>query len=240
MPGAPMVTEKDVDSLRGGNRPAHWSESISPKKARQFVKFDEIASNKPTIAMEYQAMLKELPEARRAALIQSNKVGRPSSYSDELAESLFERMESGETITQICRTEGFPAPQTILRWQVNQPGFAQRYAEARRLTADWHFNRVLEVAEDDSIEDVQRARLRVDVHKWYAEKLNPRDYGQQKQQVEISGSIDVRDTTLDVRALTLEQREMLKTLLIAARDGAAAAQDMKTIEHEPAAVAEDA
>ena len=138
-------------------------------------------------------------------------------------------MATGKTITQICNTEGFPASRTLIDWLATKPSFRERYARAKEITADWHFSRVLEVAEDENITDIQKARLRVDAHKWYAEKLSPRQYGQQKQQVEISGGIDVSVQTLDVRALSIEQREQLKALLIAARD----ASTMKTIEHKP-------
>lgn len=201
---------------------AHWSQGLDSGA----VKFAEI-DNKPKLADVYQEMLAQRPSIQHAALVRVNRRGPQPLYTEELAERILALMSEGLTITQICKMEGMPSAHTIMRW-CDRPEFAQKYARARTLTADWHFNRVLEVAEDDTIEDVQRARLRVDAHKWYAEKLSPRQYGQQKQQLDVNMSVDMNVTTLDVRALSLEQRDQLKALLIAARDGS-----MKTIEHSP-------
>jgi transposase-like protein len=57
---------------------------------------------------------------------------------------------------------------------------AQMWADAKRRSADALADKAMEIADDapDSTTGVQKARLRVDTHKWRASTLNPDDYGQ--------------------------------------------------------------
>ena len=177
----------------------------------------------------YQELLSGLPEERREVAKFVNAAGRPSLYSDELAETICQRMVDGENLMRICADPAMPTRMTIYNWMERRPDFYAKYLRAKDGLADWHFSRIDTVVDECTNEDVQRARLLFDAHKWLAEKLSPRQYGPQKQHVEITGAIDMQVSTLDVRALSLEQREQLKALLIAARD----ASTMKTIEHDP-------
>ena len=70
------------------------------------------------------------------------------------------------------------------------------------------------------------ARLLVDTLKWYSEKLNPRLYGQQKQTLEVSGSIAVASVLIDSRSLSQEARDGLRMALLQSANTAPA------IEHD--------
>ena len=65
----------------------------------------------------------------------------------------------------------------------------------------------------------------VDTLKWYSEKLNPRLYGQQKQTLEVSGSLAVATVLIDSRSLSQEARDGLRLAL-------SAANAAPVIEHE--------
>ncbi|HHA1412828.1 MULTISPECIES: hypothetical protein [Enterobacter cloacae complex] len=47
---------------------------------------------------------------------EENKIGRPSDYSEELAESIRLRLAEGESLRSVCRDDGMPCKQTVLRW----------------------------------------------------------------------------------------------------------------------------
>lgn len=99
-----------------------------------------------------------------------------------------------------------PDRSTVFRW-LNTPSlerFCDQYARAREAQADRFAEEILQIADDgknDTYVDengvkrvdqdnVNRSKLRVDARKWLASKLAPKKYGD-KQQVEMSGSLDV-------------------------------------------------
>lgn len=105
--------------------------------------------------------------------------GRPSAYSDELADTICERMANGESLRNICRDDGFPDRNTVLRWLAKQEHaeFAAKYARAREAQADYLAEDMQDVADGAKPEDVQVARLRVLTMQWRASKLAPKRYG---------------------------------------------------------------
>jgi len=121
-------------------------------------------------------------------------VGRPSDYSDEIAEIICNRIAEGESLVKICKDESMPGRSTALRWLSIHPKFRDRYALAREAQADYLLEQLLDIAddtEDDTYEDkdgrvrtnhevVNRSRLRIDTRKWIIAKLAPKKYGDVK------------------------------------------------------------
>jgi|SRR6185503_14014702 len=81
---------------------------------------------------------------------------------------------------------------TIMFWLRENDSFANQYARAKEMQADYLAEEMLEIADDASqdierIDDfgnkienkefVNRSRLRVDTRKWIASKLKPKKYG---------------------------------------------------------------
>lgn len=134
------------------------------------------------------------------------KRGRPSKYTDAIAEEICRRLADGESLTAICKDDGMPAESRVREWVIdNREGFAAEYARAREVQAEHLFDEILAISDDgrrDYTEDedgnpvvdhdhINRAKLRVDARKWYLSKVLPKKYGE-KQQVEQSGAIVVR------------------------------------------------
>lgn len=121
----------------------------------------------------------------------AKKTGRPSVYSEALADEILSRMGAGETLTAICSEDRFPDANTVRVWAIKDepPGFAGKYARARELQASALFDRAIAKSEEQG--DWQSLRLQVDTLKWAAAKLHPRFYGD-KIQTEHSGSIDFK------------------------------------------------
>ncbi|WP_200952406.1 transposase [Mesorhizobium sp. Root552] len=122
--------------------------------------------------------------------------GRPSDYSEELADIICERLADGESLRSICRDEGMPHASTVCRWLASddRTAFREQYARARELQADALFDEALEIA-DTPVEGVtyketekgtyvtrgdmiEHRRLRVDTRKWMVGKLAPKKYGE--------------------------------------------------------------
>lgn len=104
----------------------------------------------------------------------SPKLGRPTLFSEELAETILELLAEGNSLHQICKKEEFPSSRTVYRWLTDTPEFARRYAHAREAQADNVFERGFEAAWNAT--DPALGRLRLDAAKWYTSKLCPRKY----------------------------------------------------------------
>lgn len=103
-------------------------------------------------------------------------MGRPSIYSDELAETICERLAQGESLVQICADDAMPGLRTVMRWSAENERFGTEYARARDAQAEVMDDLILTTAMDDDI-DPPLARMRVDALKWRAAKLAPKRYG---------------------------------------------------------------
>lgn len=155
-------------------------------------------------------------------MTKTKKTGRPTKFTLDLAESICERLSSGESLTSICSAEEMPKRTTVVGWQGQHDEFATSYARARIAYADAIFDEAIEIADDSSRdwttrtkngeeirvvdhENIQRARLRVETRLKAAAKINPAKYGE-KLDVNMSGELNVShlsDAKLNQRILGL-------------------------------------
>lgn len=121
------------------------------------------------------------------------KRGRPTIYSDAVADKICELMAEGNSLRSICKMPAMPAMSTVMRWLASEErvAFREQYARARELLADYLAEETIEIA-DDGLNDtyvdddgrvrvdhdhIARSRLRVDARKWFASKIAPKKYG---------------------------------------------------------------
>lgn len=116
------------------------------------------------------------------------KHGRPTKFTQELADTICERIANGETLRSICRDIKF-APSTVIEWTWNNRDFSEQYTRARLKQADAYADMILDEAFNSL--DPQIGRLRVDALKWVASKLAPKRYGD-KVEVEQTGTQKIR------------------------------------------------
>lgn len=133
-----------------------------------------------------------------------NKGGRPSIYSDELADRICDLLMSGESLRGICRRDDFPAVETVVKWlaKADVPpfdDFYRKYVRAREVQAELFADDLTEIA-DDEASDVNRAKLRVDTRKWVVSKMLRRYGDRQTLQGVDGGAIQIvvsgRDASL--------------------------------------------
>ncbi len=118
------------------------------------------------------------------------KTGRPSIFTDELADEICQRIAEGESLRSICRDERFPAQSTVFRWLTANKDFQEQYAHAREAQADFWADEIIEISDDgrnDTYETengertnqdvIARSRLRVDTRKWLMARMAPKKYG---------------------------------------------------------------
>lgn len=127
-------------------------------------------------------------------------IGRPSGYSQGIADAICERIAAGSNLTEICRADEFPTRETIYQWLSKYASFADSYARATRLRADVWAEQIIEISEASEHADgpvaVNAARLRVDSRKWLMARLHPRKYG---DKLELAGDKDAPLTVQVIR-----------------------------------------
>lgn len=104
--------------------------------------------------------------------------GRPSIFTQELADEICRRLADGETLRAICRDDDMPARSTVISWVLakEKQAFSDQYARAREIGYGDMAEELMEIA-DDTAGDPARDRLRVDARKWMLSKALPKIYG---------------------------------------------------------------
>ena len=116
-------------------------------------------------------------------------MGRPSSYSEEIADILCEEIAQGAALYRLCETrDDFPTARTVYNWLENVPEFFRKYARARERQQDFEADHIIAIA--DEATDANLARLRVDARKWRMSKLAPKKYGD-RVELEHGGKVQI-------------------------------------------------
>jgi hypothetical protein len=133
------------------------------------------------------------------------KLGRPTMYTQHMANLICLRIAEGESLREIVKTEGMPERATIYEWLLKKPDFADQYARAREEQADTLADEIIAIADEQpeviEVKDrdgntidhkldnafLQWQKNRIDARKWTAMKLKPKKYG---ERVALAGDAD--------------------------------------------------
>jgi hypothetical protein len=146
----------------------------------------------------------------------SPKLGRPTIFSQQLADEICERLVKPESMRSICLDDHMPDRSTIARWMANDAHFAAMVAYARELQAEALIDEAMDIADNPAgdfvvkpdgtpipvWEAVQRAKLRCDMRRWYAAKLAPKRFGEtvtQKLAGKDEGPVEFKDVSEEAR-----------------------------------------
>ncbi len=139
-----------------------------------------------------------------------NPTGRPSIYTQDLADSVCEHLSLGKSLRSVCREEGMPSIAVVFKWIRDKEGFKEQYARAKQEGVEAMAEDIMEISDDGSNdwmernfgettawvenkESVQRSRLRIDTRKWLMSKIVPKKYGDKMDHTsdgkEIKGNV---------------------------------------------------
>jgi hypothetical protein len=117
--------------------------------------------------------------------------GRPSSFTQALADEICERIAEGETLRQICRDPRMPHWTTVYDWKANDKAFSLRFAHARELGFDAIAQECFAIADDTdndtlfgengeraNTEWISRSKLRIETRLKLLAKWDPKRYGE--------------------------------------------------------------
>lgn len=146
-------------------------------------------------------------------------MGRPSTFTDELFDTICGRLENGEVLRAICADDEMPDRSTVLRWIANDDGKRRRYDSARQACVEFWSDEIIQIATDgsrDTISDekgrakcdhewVARSRLRIDTIKFLMTKINPLKWGDK-----LPEAAAARQMEIDAQNLQAEQNKITR------------------------------
>jgi hypothetical protein len=131
---------------------------------------EKSAAKKPPVGFE------KTPDEHAGRTEQPKKKnGRPSIFSDAIADEICVRISQGQSLRRICFDDHMPDQTTVYDWLIKNGGFSHKYARARENQAETLFDEALDIAREH--EDPAKARVVIDTFKWAAGKLKPKKYG---------------------------------------------------------------
>lgn len=113
-------------------------------------------------------------------------------YSNQLADRLCAEVAVGKSLRTIAKLSWAPSTTHFFTWIGQHSYFAEQYARAKAQAQDAMLEKMFDVAEDATPENVHVARLKIDTMKWAASKLAPKKYGD-KSTVDVNhgfGNVD--------------------------------------------------
>jgi hypothetical protein len=130
-------------------------------------------------------------------------MGRKSTFTQDIADTICQRLAEGESLRKICSGDDMPAMSSVFKWLGENLAFSEQYARARETQADALADEILDIADDgrndwmestdpnnpgykENNEAIRRSQMRIDSRKWLAGKMRPKKYGD-KVSNEVSG-----------------------------------------------------
>ena len=121
--------------------------------------------------------------------------GRPSDYSDEIAQEVLALISEGYSLRKACIEIGKPL-KTVWSWMQKNEEFRNHYVRAKEESGDADQDKLDEIAERvlTGELDPQAARVAADIIKWSASKKKPKKYGD-RVETHHTGAISISELT---------------------------------------------
>jgi hypothetical protein len=155
------------------------------------------------------------------------RTGRPSSFTQDIAEVICNRIAEGESLREICKDDDMPTRMTIYRWLQADPVFCDQYTRAREDQADTLADEIMAIADEtpdlNPILDkngalieiqlhsayLQWQRQRIDARKWTAMKLKPKKYGDRQILAgDSENPLEVQNDAMTILAAAVKNLEL--------------------------------
>jgi hypothetical protein len=147
--------------------------------------------------------------------------GRPSTYTQEIAAEILQRLAQGESLNSITRDPVMPVLSTVYLWLLRHPDFSENYVRAREEQAETYADEIVALADEEPVQVVDDKGVgrvdsawvtwqknRVDARKWVASKLKPKRYGERVQHEGGDTPIQVESKPGEELAAVLKNLEL--------------------------------
>jgi hypothetical protein len=139
---------------------------------------EDMVKTKKLVKRKQKPVSKAAPPAARG--------GRPSKFSEKVAQEICERMIAGEDMVAICDDPNMPSRSAVYAWMQAHDGFRAQCAHAREGLADVFDSKIGELIENCTPASSPADRVKLAGLQWRAAKAAPKKYGD-RQAMEHSG-----------------------------------------------------
>ena len=117
-------------------------------------------------------------------------MGRQSSYTEDKADTIIEKLAEGYSLRTICKDESMPNWRTVLRWQVEREDFASKCAHAREAMAEAEHEGMARIERGvlAGTIDHKAASVVLAIKRWRMEKLKSKAFGNKIQHADADGN----------------------------------------------------
>ena len=166
------------------------------------------------------------PAKKKSVKKTPKKLGRPLTYNKHMSTLICLRISEGQSLREICRSEGMPTRAAVYEWLLRFPDFVDQYARARDEQADTLADEITAISDElptQIVDDkgkvrydsayVQWQKNRIDARKWVAMKLKPKKYGDKQihsGDAENPLAITVETGVFDSMLENLQSKRQLK------------------------------
>jgi hypothetical protein len=121
---------------------------------------------------------------------EQRSIGRPTVITDEVAEAIFARIEAGESISVITKSDGFPSSRTLYRRVESDEQFRARFNWALMVRSELWAEQIVSISDSvkqsTSMEEINAAKLMVNSRQWIVSRLLAKKYGDRPPEVNVS------------------------------------------------------
>jgi hypothetical protein len=156
------------------------------------------------------------------------RTGRPSSFTQQIADIICSRIAEGESLREICKDDNMPDRVTIYRWLQADSDFCNHYTRAREDQADTLADEIIAIADEQPeiiavidkktgaiIEHkldhafLQWQKNRMDARKWTAMKLKPKKYGDRLVHAgDSENPLEIQNDAMTILAAAVKNLEL--------------------------------
>lgn len=128
-------------------------------------------------------------------------------------ETILDKISRGINLKEILRDDQRDFDYTqLLRWIHKDPVRKSRYYEAQEIGSEMIAAEILEIADGDGLEDVQRSKLRIDSRQFLIKTWNRKRYGDVKtlevnQNISITAALEQAQARL-VNGITIDHEDI--------------------------------
>lgn len=137
------------------------------------------------------------------------KIGRPTTYTQELADTICAELALGKPLRTVCLIDGMPQAPTIFKWIREIEEFAKQYARAKEEATDAMAEEILAISDEtdegqvitekgDGTTEIKREdmlghrKLRIETRKWLMAKMKPKRYGDKMDMTTNGESLNIQ------------------------------------------------
>lgn len=123
---------------------------------------------------------------------------KKAPFTDDLNETICQRIAEGESLVDILKEKGMPGYSTFMRWLSEDEQLRENYARAREAQGDADADKINHIARGVLSGEYEPAAANVAINalKWTAAKRQPKKYSD-KLDLNHGGSISIERVVVD-------------------------------------------